>query len=150
MPKRYHGPRIWLDKSRGTWMIIDGAKRIRTGVSGEDKDKAEAALHEYANGSSYILGTPQGPKRNYKTPPRKGVYVLGFGDYIKIGVSANIDERMITLQTPEPVQLHALIDGWLSDEAELHRRFAKYRLQGEWFRKEGELADWVATLSQSQ
>jgi hypothetical protein len=122
---------------------MDGAKRIRTGVV--EHAEAVSVLQRYSPGS-YVVDVPQGPKRNFKVPPRKGVYVLGFGVYVKIGISANVDERMVTLQTPEPVQLYALLDGWLREEMELHKRFAEYRLQGEWFRKEGALADWVATL----
>jgi hypothetical protein len=69
--------------------------------------------------------------------------VLGFGSYVKIGISVDVDGRMITLQTPEPVKLYGLVVGWLREERELHKRFAAYRLQGEWFRREGELADWI-------
>jgi hypothetical protein len=50
---------------------------------------------------------------------------------------------MTNLQTPEPVKLYALLEGWAKEEQTLHQRFAEYRLQGEWFRREGELAAWI-------
>jgi hypothetical protein len=31
----------------------------------------------------------------------------------------------------------------VKDEARLHKHFAAYRLNGEWFRKEGEVAEWI-------
>ncbi|CAN0478864.1 unnamed protein product, partial [Phaeothamnion confervicola] len=51
--------------------------------------------------------------------------------------------RLCQLQTPEPVHVYALLDGWRREELALHGRFAEYRLQGEWFLKKDALADWI-------
>ena len=143
MPRAYVGPKLWLDPKRGTWTILDGRRRVRTGFPEAQRDQAVIAIHQYSNGT-YSPARPAGPKRTYKTQPRKGVYIAGFGPYVKIGVSANIAERLTSLQMPEHVELYAILDGWLSEELALHKRFGAYRLNGEWFRREGELADWIA------
>lgn len=142
MPRAYTGPKLWLDPRRGTWTITDGRKRVRTGYAEHQRDLAVVAVHQYSNGT-YTPERPQGPTPTYKTPPRKGVYVIGFGPYVKIGMTTNVDLRMTNLQTPEPVKLFALIDGWRREELELHKRFAEYRLQGEWFLKKDALAEWI-------
>jgi hypothetical protein len=81
--------------------------------------------------------------------PAKGhglVYVAGFGPYVKIGFTKGIiDERIAALQTgcPEKIEVYAVLDGSPSYEARLHRRFASCGTQGEWFRREGDLAHWI-------
>lgn len=78
--------------------------------------------------------------------PEGLVYVIGFGDYVKIGFTTNLNNRLPVLQTgmPEKLTLYGTIaDAEQADERRLHRRFAAHRLQGEWFRKEGELAAWI-------
>jgi T5orf172 domain len=142
MPRPYLGPKLWLDKGRGTWTILDGRKNVRTSFTEAQHDQAVLAIHQYSNGT-YNPDRPKGPVPTYKTPPRKGVYVVGFGPYVKIGVTINIDIRIAALQTPEPVRLFALIEGWTKEERALHARFAEYRLQGEWFLRKGELAEWI-------
>lgn len=51
---------------------------------------------------------------------------------IKIGFAANTAERLKSLQVgaPEPLRLLAELPGGPAREAELHRRFAAYRMQG--------------------
>jgi hypothetical protein len=149
MPRPYLGPKLWLDPVRGTWTIMDGAKRIRTGYAQHEHAQAEAAIQEYANGT-YRPERPKGPTRTYKVEPRKGVYVVGFGPYVKIGITSNLDVRLSALQTPEPVSVFALLPGWVREERELHIRFAEYRLQGEWFLRKGALADWIEAIRAAQ
>lgn len=145
MPREYKGPKIWLDRSRGTWTIIDRKDRIRTGFLADQKESAMEALREYADG--HPVEPPAPPKswakRRKKKVRQYGVYIAGFGPYIKIGVSIDIPERMAKLQMPEKVELYSALEGWITEERALHRRFAAYRLNGEWFRKEGELAEWI-------
>jgi len=50
MPRRSAGPRLWADKKRDTWTIIDGRSRHRTGCSLEEIKRAEAALRDYIEG----------------------------------------------------------------------------------------------------
>lgn len=47
MPRRGSGPRLWYDKRRETFTIIDGRSRYRTGCGPADLGRAEAALREY-------------------------------------------------------------------------------------------------------
>lgn len=143
MPRPYLGPKLWLDERRGTWTIMDGRKRIRTGFAEHQRDQAVVAIHSYSNGT-YNPDRPRGPTPIYKVEPRKGVYVVGFGPYVKIGITSNLNVRLAGLQTPEPVSVYGLLSGWLREELALHERFAEYRMQGEWFLKNGRLADWIA------
>ena len=48
MPRRSSGPRLWLDKKRGgTWTIVDGRSRRRTGFTLDETKRAEKALGDY-------------------------------------------------------------------------------------------------------
>lgn len=74
------------------------------------------------------------------------VYVVGFAGYVKIGfTSRSVEERIVSLQTgcPEPIAVYATLRGSLSFERHLHDRFKSFHTQGEWFRREGELAAWI-------
>ena len=73
------------------------------------------------------------------------VYVVGFGSHVKIGFTTEINNRLYDLRkgVPEPLIVVSVRGGTRKDEAALHRRFAKYRSNGEWFRREGELAAWI-------
>ncbi len=53
---------------------------------------------------------------------------------VKIGKSTNVKARLRDLQTaaPDPLAILGTIPG--DREEELHARFAKVRLRGEWFR----------------
>src|SRR5258708_2369847 len=47
MPRRASGPKLWFDKNRGTWTILDGRGRRRTGFALAETRQAEKALGEY-------------------------------------------------------------------------------------------------------
>lgn len=145
MPRPYSGPKLWLDPRRGTWTILDGRKRVRTGYTECEHNHALVALNEYSLGNFSPRQRPTGPLPNYLRDDRRGVYVIGYDQYIKIGITKALKARMGTLQTSAPgeLKLHALLDGWMKEEKALHQRFAEYRLQGEWFLKKGELSEWI-------
>lgn len=65
---------------------------------------------------------------------------------IKIGKANNIKARMATLQTSHPYKLEVLglLIGDPRLEKALHTKFSHLRMNGEWFRKETELLDWIA------
>ncbi len=77
------------------------------------------------------------------TDPKAGVVYFiaaaaGPGEpmYIKIGkTSGSAFARMRELQTGNPLQLGVLltVPGYTDLEAQLHKRFAEYRIRGEWF-----------------
>lgn len=47
MPRRAKGPRLYFDRSRGTWVIRDGSTFVRTGAGAERRGDAEEALARY-------------------------------------------------------------------------------------------------------
>lgn len=75
-----------------------------------------------------------------------GIYVIQFMEFIKIGFSDDLLQRICAVQAGLPlgIKVHQLIEGKKrADEAKLHRNFAAYRTRGEWFRFEGVLRFWV-------
>lgn len=76
----------------------------------------------------------------------EGIYVIGYDQFVKIGWSNNIRARFKQIQRgiPNDLTLYGCVIGGRADEKALHIRFKEYRTRGEWFRKEGALADWIA------
>jgi hypothetical protein len=68
---------------------------------------------------------------------------------VKIGFATDVSQRFSKIQSDSPTRLVILAaeDGDLVVEAERHARFASLRRRGEWFSLEGELAEFVASLS---
>jgi hypothetical protein len=73
------------------------------------------------------------------------IYVVRVRRYVKIGFTRNVRNRMGNLQTanPDKIEIVATFAGSTDDELSLHARFAAFREIGEWFREEGDLADWI-------
>jgi hypothetical protein len=71
---------------------------------------------------------------------------------IKIGFGVSYKDRIGTLSTssPETLTVLATMPGDIGTERELHRRFAEYHIRREWFRFEGELAEFVAGLQKTK
>lgn len=80
------------------------------------------------------------------TPPASYVYFIQHGEYgpVKIGVAVDPLQRRRELQTGNPEQLHirAMVPGAHDLEGQLHRRFAEWHIQGEWFGG----GDWSAAI----
>jgi hypothetical protein len=74
-----------------------------------------------------------------------GIYVVGFSDYLKIGMSDRLIDRLLQLQESAPDQLilYATLRGGRELEAQLLGRFSMYRTRGEWFRHAGILKEWT-------
>lgn len=64
-------------------------------------------------------------------------------DLVKIGDSWDPVTRARQLQTGNPIPLR-LLDFVVGDEKAIHRRFARYRVQGEWFRLSDEIKAYIA------
>ncbi len=82
----------------------------------------------------------------YTPNPNGTVYVVAAGDFVKIGFTeGSLKRRLRALQNAQPVKLVVLaeIKATMRDEKALHVRFAAQRAEGEWFRREGALADWI-------
>lgn len=75
----------------------------------------------------------------------EGIYVIGYHRVVKIGLSNNVKQRIASIQTSIPHKLttYGVLTGQLLQEQALHRRFKKHRLNGEWFRRAGDLAAWI-------
>ena len=58
MPRRSSGPRLWFDKKRGTWTILDGRSRRRTGFAFDEARKAEKFLGEYIASKHKVADSP--------------------------------------------------------------------------------------------
>jgi hypothetical protein len=69
----------------------------------------------------------------------------GINGNIKIGVTKSIKSRLITLQTAnsEKLRLLGYVVGNKEKESELHRLFIEYRVQGEFFKVNQELIDYI-------
>lgn len=67
------------------------------------------------------------------------------GGPVKIGTTKHLRERTLWLQGGYPHPLHVLgvLSGDYQLEAEMHRRFAASRLQGEWFQRTPELMEFI-------
>ena len=82
-----------------------------------------------------------------------GVYFIGSGEFVKIGISADVMGRMEELQRWDPVLLEVLaVEPMPSGRAvrrerELHWRFQLDRVRGEWFRKSPALLAHIAWLA---
>jgi hypothetical protein len=66
------------------------------------------------------------------------LYLIQCNEFVKIGISYDVEERLSALQTGNPYPLAILDSFEFADagyiEGILHRKFADARVQGEWFR----------------
>ena len=69
------------------------------------------------------------------------------GGPIKIGVTTNIVRRVKALQTHEPLRVLATVQGEEALERDLHKRFASYRKEGEWFEPAEELLEYIREVA---
>lgn len=84
-----------------------------------------------------------------KIHEREYVYFLKADRFLKIGKSSGSPfSRIADLQTgcPFPLVPIAHINGGRSKELELHKRFNKYRVHGEWFIFSGELVEFINSI----
>ncbi len=151
--------KVYKQRFRNRMPLVE-AKKIWT-----DPDLAALSNHRIlkrlAGWTQVSAYRHMGPRGLSKGRPRKDgtmrertrpghVYFLKNGrrKLIKIGFSSDHVSRIQNIQssTPDHVKLLATLPGNRALEAELHKRFAKYRVQGEWFRVEGALADYLERL----
>lgn len=82
------------------------------------------------------------------------VYFVQSGDFIKIGYSKNVSERLVTMQTGSPTELIliATIPGSVITEERIHRLFERLYHRGEWFRRTPQLMayiDWLVVQKET-
>jgi Meiotically up-regulated gene 113 len=70
------------------------------------------------------------------------------GGPVKIGYASDAEQRLKTLQTSHATELQLLnaIEGSFEDEKALHKRFAAYRIKGEWFKYTGAVKRYIEGL----
>ncbi len=73
------------------------------------------------------------------------IYFIRRGEFVKIGVTINVLNRVKTLQNAsvEPVTLLGVMVGGKREERALHQRFHAKRIRGEWFKIDDEITDFV-------
>ena len=110
----------------------------------EDGKKVSAAYDEHAH---RITATAPPPPSERQPVVQTQVYFIRRKDTreIKIGVTRDLAKRLNSLQAAHAVALEvlALVPGGVWLEKELHRRFAEYRLLGEWFRECDAIHRWL-------
>ena len=94
----------------------------------------------------------------YISPPwrvqagRGGVYFIAAEgtNYVKIGYARDVNSRLNMIQAgcPYPMKLLAILPGKMEDEHKIHLQFRSLNFYGEWFVLEGELNDYVASLTE--
>lgn len=123
--------------------MIEGKRK--PGTAGERTEDAESAVPTKSP-ADRSLDVP--PKRSLRAP--EFVYFLRAETtrLIKIGVSRDIRQRIVALQTgsPDKLVLMGIIrcDAPKDFERELHSRFGRDRSHGEWFRPSEALEALIA------
>ena len=91
--------------------------------------------------------SPRSVLESKRPPPSACVYFVQSGSIgpIKIGYSEDPPRRLSGLVTMSPERLHLLgtIPANEGTEGRLHKRFAGFRLHGEWFRPADELLEFI-------
>lgn len=79
-----------------------------------------------------------------RLPAEADIYFIHDGTYMKIGWAVDAHKRLAELQVgnARPLYLKGVVRGHPDLERQLHRRFAKYRVKGEWFRMGRNAPDW--------
>lgn len=84
---------------------------------------------------------------------KKGhVYFIRCGNRVKIGFAKDVGRRLRTLQvgSPEPLDLLGTLKGTPDHERLIHWRFRRWREEGEWFRMEGAVSEYVQSLTANE
>lgn len=75
-------------------------------------------------------------------------FVSDNSETVKIGFSKNPWARLSDLRVSRPgLQLLGSVQGTLYDEKNMHKQYDSFRLQGEWFRLDGELLEFLSGLA---
>jgi carboxypeptidase C (cathepsin A) len=77
---------------------------------------------------------------------RNVVYMAFFGDHVKIGRTTMLKKRIENLKVCNPLPMDAMriyLDEKGTLEKDLHKRFSKDRVRGEWFLVSEEIAEYA-------
>jgi len=75
-------------------------------------------------------------------------FIRSYNEYIKIGTSINVDDRLKDLQTASPknLKVQAVLEGSYTTESGLHELFEKSRVRGEWFKYTEEIKWFIRAV----
>ena len=78
------------------------------------------------------------------------IYAITNGTDIKIGYSSNVKRRLKQLNTGSSINLYVLctFKGGRELESEIHSMFKKIRYNGEWFKADKELLEYLNSMSE--
>ncbi len=142
-------------RGRDTWAIVfylpkDGAgKRKQKWITVRGTYEDAEAKREWYICHPQVLGFTS-DQVIYRKPSH--LYVVAAeatsGTLVKIGVAYNVERRLKDLRSasPIPLKLVCVIENAAETERELHKRFSAQREHHEWFRLEGDLAEWLDGL----
>lgn len=80
------------------------------------------------------------------------IYAITNGIHIKIGYSANVQRRLKQLNTGSANRLYVLCTfiGGRELEQYIHSKFGYNRINGEWFRVDQDMLDYINDMSQDK
>jgi hypothetical protein len=131
---------------------LDAGNPCETGTSGNPFESRQGTRSERKRNKTF-RGARKSPEESpeQSRSVRAFVYVIGDGwdGPVKIGISARPGNRLRALQTSSPHKLRVLVKflGTQKDEATLHRPFAAYRMEGEWFQRSKPINDFIADVA---
>jgi hypothetical protein len=79
------------------------------------------------------------------SPPRLFIYFARAGNKVKIGISKNPRQRLGSIKTgnSSKVRIYYVTPGDAQKERDLHKLFAEYRVNGEWFMFAPAIRNWI-------
>lgn len=124
-----------------------GSKRARMRFAREDLDEFIAAQ---SRGPEPAKPPAPTPIIETRARPRKStrVYFIRAGEFIKIGIARDPQQRLRTLQTAQAERLTLLFDvaGGVEREGRYHTKFNHLWVHGEWFKADPELLMFIEEL----
>jgi len=155
------GTRVTVDE-KAMLLIREGARYLAAYLAGERKtlvnihSRVSAALRkEHERG--YYQAVDERIKTDIEFSEQQRanvaaslVYFIRSGDGpIKIGIAQDVEKRRRSLQTahPAPLVTLATTDGGFQKERAYHRKFAKHRLEGEWFAPHADILAEIERLN---
>lgn len=117
------------------WRHLDGWAVYNNDRFIVGADSKPAAIKLMVDLHSSWVPAPARPKREPEGSVAQCYFIGLIDGPIKIGASVKPAERIRDLQAacPYPIGILALAGGGFATEASYHRRFAAFRLHGEWF-----------------
>lgn len=136
--------------SKKCWRVIllrpadEKRKRIERGAKTEEEAKRIASLTP----EQFIAELPESRLKKRRRPD--WVYFIRCGERgpIKIGRASDVRRRLDGLQAANHQELRLLAATRNLSEKDLHRRFRRFRIRGEWFRVSRDLVSVITSITE--